>query len=233
MLYPAGTAWGTLLRRYKRFLADVELPGGEVVRVHVPNPGAMRGCATPGSPCLVSAASDARRKLAWTLDVVVEDGIPVGVNTSRANRLIDEALRSGVLAVPGLAPAWQARAEVRLGAHSRADFCLDDGGTPYWLEVKSVSWAVDGVGCFPDAVTSRGARHMAELEARVRLGERAAVVFLVQRGDARAVRAAVEVDPTYADALAAARAAGVHALAVQVAIAPHAIVPWRMLHVQT
>ena len=121
---------------------------------------------------------------------------------------------------------------MRLGAHSRADFCLDDGGGPFWMEVKSVSWAVDGVGCFPDAVTARGARHMAELAARVRLGERAAVVFLVQRGDAGAVRAAVEIDPVYAEALAEARAAGVQALAVQVAIAPHAIVPWRMLPVQ-
>jgi sugar fermentation stimulation protein A len=232
MRYPAGTTWGTLLRRYKRFLADVELPGGEVVTIHVPNPGAMRGCAAPGSPCLLSPAPGAHRKLAWTLEVVVEEGIPVGVNTSRANGLVAEALRSRVLAVPGLAAGWQARAEVRLGARSRADFCLDDGGGPFWVEVKSVSWAVDGVGCFPDAVTTRGARHMAELAARVRLGERAAVVFLLQRGDARAVRAAAEIDPAYASALAAARDAGVHALAVQVAIAPHVIVPWRMVPVQ-
>lgn len=232
MHLPVGTTWGTLLRRYKRFLADVELPGGEVVTVHVPNPGAMRGCAAPGSPCLLSPAPGAHRKLAWTLEVVVDEGIPVGVNTSRANGLVAEALHSGVLAVPGLAAGRQVRTEVRLGAHSRADFCLDDGGGPFWLEVKSVSWAVGGEGCFPDAVTARGARHMAELTTRVRLGERAAVVFLLQRGDARAVRAAVEIDPVYAGALAEARAAGVHALAVQVAIAPHAITPWRMLPVQ-
>ena len=100
---PVGTTWGTLLRRYKRFLADVELPGGEVVTVHVPNPGAMRGCAAPGSPCLLSPAPGAHRKLAWTLEVVVDGGIPVGVNTSRANGLVAEALHSGVLAVPGLA----------------------------------------------------------------------------------------------------------------------------------
>ncbi|MCU0290481.1 MAG: DNA/RNA nuclease SfsA [Thermoanaerobaculaceae bacterium] len=232
MRYPVGTTWCTLLRRYKRFLADVELPGGEVVTVHVPNPGAMRGCAAAGSPCLVSPAPGTHRTLGWTLEVVVEGGIPVGVNTGRANALVAEALHSGVLALPGLATGWRVHREVRLGTHSRADFRLDDGGAPFWVEVKSVSWAVDGVGCFPDAVTARGTRHMAELAARVRLGERAAVVFLVQRGDARAVRAAAEIDPAYAGALAEARAAGVHALAVQVAIAPHAIAPWRMLPVQ-
>lgn len=232
MRYPAGTTWGILLRRYQRFLADVTLPGGEVVVAHVPNPGAMRGCAAPGSPCLLSPAPGAHRKLAWTLEVVVEEGIPVGVNTNRANGLVAEALRSGVLAVPGLAGAWQVRGEVRLGTHSRVDFCLDDGGGPFWVEVKSVSWAVGGVGCFPDAVTARGARHMAELAARVHLGDRAVVVFLLQRGDATAVRAAVEIDPAYASALGAARGAGVQVLAVQVAIAPHAIVPWRMVPVQ-
>ena len=128
MRYPVGTTWCILLRRYKRFLADVELPDGEVVTVHVPNPGAMRGCAAPGSPCLVSPAPGTHRRLAWTLEVVVEDGIPVGVNTGRANVLVAEALHSGVLALPGLAAGWRAQAEVRLGAHSRADFCLDDGG---------------------------------------------------------------------------------------------------------
>ncbi|HNX49174.1 MAG TPA: DNA/RNA nuclease SfsA [Thermoanaerobaculaceae bacterium] len=232
MRLPAATGWGILRRRYKRFLADVELPGGEVVVAHVPNPGAMRGCAAPGSPCLLSPAPAAHRTLAWTLEVVVDGGIPVGVNTGRANGLVAEALRSGVLAVPGLAPGWQTRREVRLGAHSRADFCLEDGGTPYWVEVKSVSWAVDGVARFPDAVTARGARHMAELAARAELGDRAAVVFLVQRGDARVVQAASEIDAAYARALAAARAAGVLALAVQVAIGSHALVPWRVVPVQ-
>jgi sugar fermentation stimulation protein A len=222
---------GTLLRRYQRFLADVRLADGRVVVAHVANSGAMTACSAPGSPCFVTPAAGARRKLAWTLEIVVDGGVPVGVNTARANALAEEALCLGLVRLPDSTGPWSLRREVRLAAGTRIDFLVEDGRGPTWLEVKSVSWAEDGVALFPDAVSTRAARHLAELAARVRAGERAALLYLVQRGDARAVRAAGAVDPAYVAALAAARRAGVAVRALQVAVAPGGLVPWRELPV--
>lgn len=231
MRFPAPLLEGTLLRRYQRFLADVRLPDGRVVVAHVPNPGAMAGCSRPGSPCFVAPAPGARRKLAWTLEIVVDGGVPIGVNTARANALAEEALRLGIVRLPGSTGPWTLRREVRIAAATRIDFLLEDGRGPTWLEVKCVSWAEGGVALFPDAVSARAARHLAELTARVGHGERAVLLYVVQRGDATAVRAAAAVDPAYAVALAGARRAGVAALAIQVAVAPSGLVPWRELPV--
>jgi sugar fermentation stimulation protein A len=225
------TTWGILRQRYKRFLADVELPGVGLVTAHVPNSGAMRGCSTPGSACLVSPATGVGRRLLWTLEAVVDEGILVGVNTARANRLAEEALHGGVATLPGLGPVWSLRREVSPGPGTRLDLCLDDERGRYWVEVKNVSWARHGVALFPDAVTTRGRRHLDVLAARAMAGERAAVLFIVQRGDAQALRAAAEVDAEYADALTAARARGVQALAVQLLLARNRILPWRAIPV--
>lgn len=231
MRYLEPLLWGTLQRRYKRFLADVTLRDGRLVTAHVPNSGAMRGCAVPGSPVLVAGVGDAGRRLAWRLEQVVSEGVPVGVNTQRANALAEEALCLGLVTVPGLGEIHHMVREVRLGESMRLDFLLTGSTGRSWLEVKNVSWVEGDVALFPDAVTARGTRHLEAMAGLVAAGEPAALMYVVQRGDARAVRAAVEVDRRYAAALSAARRVGVQVLAVQVAVAPHRLAPWRALPV--
>lgn len=229
MRYEGALREGVLLRRYQRFLADVALPEATVT-VHVPNSGSMRGCSAPGSRCRVSPARSPHRALPWTLEQVFDGNVPVGVNTLRANALALEALAAGVVALPGLVVPWQVRREVRLGG-SRIDLLLTDARGRYWVEVKNVTWVEEGTALFPDAVTVRGARHVAKL-ARLRgEGERAAVVFVVQREDAERLRPAAHVDPGFAAALAAARAAGLAALAMEVAVSAEGLTPHRPLPV--
>lgn len=231
MRYPEPLTWGVLLRRYKRFLAEVRLDGEREVTVHVPNSGAMTGCSSPGSRCLLSSASNPARKLAWTLEQVMADGVPVSVHTGRTNRLAEEALLRGVVGLSGQVGGFALRREVRLGERSRVDFLLEDDLGVAWLEVKSVTWVENRVALFPDAVTARGSRHLRELMTRRAAGDRAGLLFVVQRGDASAVRAAARVDPVYAATLAEAAAAGVEVKAVQVAVAPSGLVPLRQLPV--
>ncbi len=231
MRYPSPLLPGRLRRRYQRFLADVELAGGEVVVAHVPNSGSMAGCSSPGSLCWLSRAAGAHRRLAWTLEQVVEGGVPVGVNTSRANGLALEALWDGVLTLPGLETPWTAQREVRTADRSRLDLRLEDPRGHYWVEVKNVTWVEGGVALFPDARTARGARHLEELAQLARGGQRAALVYVVQRADAAAVAAAAQVDPSYAAALDRAAAAGVALAAVEVAVNPEELTPARPLPV--
>lgn len=231
MEYREELRWGRLLRRWKRFLAEVEFGDGRRVVAHVPNSGAMLGCADPGSPVLVAPAAGPGRKLDWRLEQVIAGGIPVGVNTQLANGLALEALASGLLEFPGLRGPWQADREVRCGSGNRLDFRLTGSGGTVWVEVKNVTWAKNGIALFPDAATARGARHLDLLTGIVRAGGSAALVYVVQRGDARAVQAADRVDPAYAAALHRARESGVIVRAVQVVVAPHRLVPWRVIPV--
>ncbi len=230
MRYEQPLAGGVLLRRYRRFLAEVALDG-QVVPVHVPNSGTMRTCSAPGSRCWVSPAAGPRRKLPWTLEQVEEGGVTVGVNTWRANRLAAEALAAGVARLEGLLAGWSLRREVPLGDGSRVDFLLTDRRGRFWVEVKNVTWVEGGVALFPDAVTARGARHVGELGQRLQAGERAAILYVVQRGDAREVRVAVAVDPLFARAVAAARRWGLVEAAVEVAVTREELVPTRALPV--
>jgi len=201
---------GVLLRRYQRFLADVRLGDGTVVTVHCANPGRMTTCSTPGSPVWMLPGNG---RLPYRLEVVISDGIPVGVNPLRANRVVEQALRAGAL--PPFAPLRLLRREAVLpNGGGRADFLLEERGgarRPFWLEVKSVTLVQDGVARFPDAVTERGRRHLLALAERVAAGERAAILFLVQRPDARRVIPAADVDLDYAEAFATALAGGVEA----------------------
>jgi len=231
MRYSAPLQWGVLLRRWARFLAEVRLGDGREVVVHVPNSGAMRGCGEPGSPCLLSYAPGPRRRLDWTLEQVVSQGVPVAVNTTRANRVAEEALCGGIVRLDGVSRHFEVRREVPVAPGTRLDLCLLDGDRRVWVEVKSVTWVEGGVALFPDAVTRRGTKHLVELQRLAAAGTGAVVLFVVQRGDASALRAAGKVDPNYARALEVARAAGVEARAVQVAVSPAALVPWRELPV--
>lgn len=211
--FPSPLIPGTLLKRYKRFLADVRLADGTVVTAHCPNPGAMTGYAEPGLAVRLSLSANPGRKLAHTLELVHNGACWIGVHAALANAVVEEALRAG--AVRELAGYGEIRREVACGASSRVDFRLQGPAGPCWLEVKSVTW-LGGDGCygFPDAVTARGLRHLADLGDMAEAGQRAAVLFLIQRcdGGAGAFRAAAEVDPAYARGLAAARRRGVEVL---------------------
>jgi sugar fermentation stimulation protein A len=213
-----------LLRRYKRFLADARLEDGREVTAHVGNPGSMMGLAEPGARIWLEPNDDPRKKLkyAWRL-VEHADGHFTGVDPGAANRIVREALEAG--AVEALAGHATLRAEVRYGEKSRIDFLLSGGGQPEtYVEVKSVTLSrAPGRAEFPDAVTARGAKHLAELAAMAEAGHRAVMLFLVQRTDAAEVGLAADIDPAYARAFAEARAAGVEALALGTRIDPEGI----------
>lgn len=209
-----------LIRRYKRFLADMVIEAdGRQITAHCPNPGAMIGLAEPGARCWLEPNNDPRRKLdhAWRL-VELPGGHLAGIDTMVPNRVVAEALQAKAIAP--LAQYTAFRPEVRYGARSRVDFLLTAPGLPdAWVEVKNVhlrragDWAE-----FPDCVTSRGARHLGDLAARVAAGDRAVMIYLVQRTDCARLRIAADLDPGYARAFDTARAAGVEMLALTTAI---------------
>lgn len=218
---------GRLIRRYQRFLVDVETPDG-VLTAHCPNTGSMQGCLVPGSRVWVSPASNPARKLAWTWELVeTAPGVVVGVHTGRSNALVHEALEAGLL--PELVAYGRVRPEVRYGQGSRVDFLLQQAGLPdCYLEVKNVTAAVAGrVAAFPDAVTERGRRHLEEMAAMVAAGQRAVLVFCVQREDVDRVRPADEIDPAYGRALREAVRQGVEVRALRAEISPQEI---RLVH---
>jgi sugar fermentation stimulation protein A len=203
----------TLLRRYKRFLADVTLEDGSEVTSHCANPGAMLGLAEPGSAIWLEPNDDPKRKLnyGWKL-VELPRGHLAGIDTSVPNKVVGEALRAGKVAA--LAEYSGVRAEVRYGENSRIDFLLSEAGRrDVYVEVKNVhlrragDWAE-----FPDCVTARGAKHLRELAAMVAAGHRAVMLYLVQRTDCARFRLAADIDPAYAAAFAEATAAGVEVL---------------------
>jgi sugar fermentation stimulation protein A len=213
-----GLVSGTILQRYKRFLADVELPGGPVVTAHCTNTGTMATCWEPGDLVLLEPSPNPERKLKFTWLACRRDGAWVGVETGMANRVVAEAARQDRL--PGLPGLCAVRTEQKYGAErSRIDVLAEDGcGRLVYIEVKNTTLRVGTGACFPDAVTLRGAKHLRELRGMVRLGHRAALVFFVQRGDADQFDAAREIDPAYALELERAAADGVAILPVAVSL---------------
>ncbi|HUZ12969.1 MAG TPA: DNA/RNA nuclease SfsA [Caulobacteraceae bacterium] len=231
MLLPQPMAHGRLVRRYKRFFADVVLDAGEAVTAHCPNPGAMLGLNAPGMGVWLSKSDKPTRKLAWTLELAEADGALVGVNTMHPNRLVAEALAEDAL--PELIGYAEHRREVRFGAASRVDFRLGHPGRPdCYLEVKNCHLRRTGaLAEFPDCVAARSARHLRELAARVREGARAVQLFVIQRTDCDRFAACAEHDPAYAAGLLAAAAAGVEVLCYACDMSPKQIriarrVPW-------
>ena len=224
---------GRLIRRYKRFLADVETDSGDVITVHCPNPGSMRGCATPGAAVRCSTSDNPRRKLRHTLEMIRDGRIWVGLHTLRANQLVARALAAG--AIPAFRPYTEIRSEVPVGGGSRLDFALAGhprDPRPAFIEVKSVTLAEGRRARFPDSVTERGRRHAETLLQLQRAGKRAVLLFVVQRADCDSVEPADDIDPAYGKALRQAAAGGVEVLAVGARVTARSIALERTLPVR-
>jgi sugar fermentation stimulation protein A len=207
-----------LIKRYKRFLADVQLGDGSTTTLHCPNTGSMLHCAEPGSRVWYSASANIKRKYPLTWEQVEVDGHNrVGINTWRANALVNEALQNDV--IPSLRGYGELRSEVVYGNEgSRIDFLLTDAANrpmqSCYLEVKSVTLGLgNGLGAFPDAVTSRGLKHLRELMAMRASGKRAVLFFCVQHTGIDTVMPADQLDPAYGKALREACRAGVEVMA--------------------
>ncbi|WP_062061651.1 DNA/RNA nuclease SfsA [Cellvibrio sp. OA-2007] len=217
--YPA-----LLLKRYKRFLADIRLPDGAELTIHCPNTGSMKNCLVPESPCWYSVSDSKTRKYPQTLELVTAPGGHLaGINTARTNELVAQALHAGVIAE--LRGYQTVRREVVYGSEkSRIDFLLSEnsGDTRRcYLEVKNVTlMEAEGEGFFPDAVSERGSKHLRELTLMVEQGYRAVLLFCVQHTGIQSVRAAAHIDPVYAATLQAARDAGVEVIAYAANIDP-------------
>lgn len=223
MRFPSPLLPCTLLRRYKRFLADVRFDSGEEATVHCPNPGSMLGCADPGWRALASDSGNPARKLRHTLEMTHNGRAWIGVNPGLANAVAAEGIRAGM--IPELAGYPDARREAAWGEGTRFDFLLSGPRGECYVEVKSVTLVTEGgFSAFPDAVTARGTRHIRELLAARAAGHRAVLLFVVQRADGLAgFRAAAEIDPVYAQALRQAHAAGLEVYAHPAEVGPEGI----------
>ena len=227
MRFPAPLIPATLIKRYKRFLADVVLASGEAITAHVANPGAMIGLAAPGSRVWLSKSTKPSRKLPYSWELVEVDlgaGLElIGINTAHPNLLVAEAIAAG--AVPELAGYATTRREVKYGRNSRVDFLLEGPGhPPCYVEVKNVHLMREpGLAEFPDSVTARGAKHLDELAAATAAGARAVMLFLIQIGSASRFALARDIDPAYGAAFDRARAAGVETVAYRCLIEHAAI----------
>lgn len=230
LLEKAGLLPGTLLQRYKRFLADVRLEDGSVVTAHCTNTGTMKTCWEPGDRVLLEPAANPDRKLKFTWLAVERPGGWVGVETGMPNRVVAEAARRDAL--PGLSGLREVRTEVKYGAeNSRIDvLATDAAGRQVFIEVKNTTLKDGAWGLFPDAVTARGTKHLRELRAVAREGHRAAIVLFVHRTDVDRFDAAREIDPVYAAELDHAADTGVAVLplAVRLVTSPGTGGLWRL-----
>jgi sugar fermentation stimulation protein A len=219
-----------LQKRYKRFLADVRLEDGTELTVHVPNTGSLLGCVEAGLRVWLSDSGNLERKYRYTWEQVSVGSARVGINTHRANGLVGEAMDSGLLEL--LSGYDGRRAEVRYGEeNSRIDWLLTHPGRPNcYVEVKNVTAAVEaGIALFPDAVSTRGTKHLREMMRRVAEGERSVLVFCVQRDDVSEVRPADCIDPEYGQTLREALRAGVEAVACGATLSDRNILLTRLI----
>lgn len=230
LIEKAGLVQGTLIQRYKRFLADVRLEDGSVATAHTTNTGSMKTCWEPGDRVLLAPASNPDRKLKYTWLAVERAGAWVGVETGMPNRVVAQAARQDAL--PGLPGLREVRTEVKYGAeNSRIDvLALDGEGRKVFIEVKNATLKDGAWGLFPDAVTERGTKHLRELQAMVREGHRAAIAFFVHRTDVDRFDAAREIDPAYGAELGRAAETGVAILplAVRLVTRPQAGGLWSL-----
>ena len=216
MKLPQPLYHGTLIRRYQRFLADVELDDGTRVTAHTPNTGSMQGCARPGSRVLLSLSGNPGRKYPHSWELVHADGVWIGINTQLPNLLVREAIENGTIAE--LSGYRQIRGEVPYGTGSRIDLLLTGPCGHCYVETKNVTLVQEGCALFPDAVSARGQKHLRELMEVVRLGHRAVNLFVVQRGDGASLSPADAIDPAYGVLLREAARNGVELLAYRAVV---------------
>ena len=203
---------GRLIKRYKRFFADVKLDSGEVVTAHCPNTGSMMGLLTEGNIVYLSETDNEKRKLKYTLEIIKVQDACVGVNTHKANRIVEEGIVEKKISTLG--KKYDFRREVKYGKNSRIDFLITNKkGEEIYLEVKNVTLSKrKGIAEFPDAVTERGSKHLLELIDVVKKKRRAIMLFLIQRDDCKKFRIAEEIDTTYKKNIINAKQAGVEIL---------------------
>jgi sugar fermentation stimulation protein A len=227
MRFPAPLTRGRLIKRYKRFLADVTLDSGETVTATCPNTGSMLGLTAPGSTVWLSRSDSPTRKYPHTWEMIeadLGDGPSlVGINTNHPNRLVTEAIEAR--RIKKLAGYQSLRREVKYGEASRIDILLEDPGKGLcYVEIKNVHlMRKPGFAEFPDSVTARGAKHLRELREMVAQGHRAVMLYLIQRTDATRFSLAHDLDPVYAQAFAEAAGAGVEAMAYACRLSPDEI----------
>ena len=209
------------LARYKRFLADVRLPDGREAVAHCPNTGTMKTCLLRGAPVLLRESADPKRKTRYSWLAIRIGGVWIGIDTSLPNRLVEQAIKQGEL--PGLEGYDTVRREKKSGAHSRIDLLLESKERRCWVEVKNVTMVRNGVAAFPDAVTTRGQKHLRELMEKVREGDEAAMVYVVQRGDASEFVPADDIDPEYGRLMRDAHRTGVRLLALSCKVSPKGV----------
>jgi len=208
---------GILLKRYKRFLADVRLDNGRIVTAHCPNTGSMTGCSESGQPVYLSLHDNPKRKLNYTWELIEMPTSLVGVNTLVPNRLVFQSAAAGLISE--LAGYETVEREVKIGNNSRLDLRLSNGETDRcYVEIKNCTLVDDGVARFPDAVTARGLKHLKELESLVDSGCRCVMFYFIQRMDARIFKPADQIDPDYGNGLRRVVNRGVEILAYDVSI---------------
>lgn len=216
MIFRAPLERGLLIKRYKRFMADIEREDGSIITAHCPNSGALQGVSDPGTPVWFSTSLNPTRKFPFTWEMAQVNGIFVGTNTSHPNDLVEEAIRLD--RIPELKGYPSLRREVPYGTNSRIDILLSE--PLVYVEVKNVHWKRDDIAVFPSSVTSRGAKHMRELSRMVEAGHQAYVIYVVQRNDCDSFEIAADVDPLYDQETRAALAVGVKILVYACEVSP-------------
>ena len=203
---------GKLIKRYKRFLADIQLDNRkEIITAHCPNTGSMLGLLNQGSPVQLSKSDNRERKLKYTLEIIESDGEKVGVNTHRANRIVEEALTSDKIKV--LKKIVSIKREVKYGNNSRIDFLVKNKDEEIYIEVKNVTLSIKkGIAEFPDAITERGSKHLIELSKLPNKKRRAVMLYLIQRKDCKYFKIAKKIDEKYYTNLKKAIKSGVEVL---------------------
>jgi len=211
----------TLVKRYKRFLADVTTAEGRKITVYCPNTGTMRSCSTPGSQVMLSTSPNLNRKYPQTLEMIRENDTWIGVNTGLTNTIVAEAIHEG--RIKEFQNIDRITREIVTSKSSRLDLLLEQRDKKIYVEIKNCSLVEEGWAMFPDAVTTRGTKHLEELASLVEQGHQGVIFFCIQRSDADRFRPAAHIDPVYASTLAEVSNKGVQIIAYQAEVRPESI----------
>ena len=224
LIYSLGELYGgVLIKRYKRLIADIKLNSGEVIVAHCPNTGPMTGVCIPENPVMVSKSDNPKRKLAYTWELIqVGDHQPtwVGINTSLPNRIVAIALQKRLFSQLGGYTKVRREVKYGVGGKSRVDFLLEGDDQLIYLEVKNTTWCQGDVALFPDTVTERGQKHLRELIDTVKGGDRAVMLYFINRGDCPKFAPGDAGDPVYGSLFKEAIAAGVEILPCRFDVTP-------------